>query len=254
MTPSALWKGRNRPLDDRGLFESTLTRAIIASLAVHALAILVPGYGKLSPMLDKPDHPRAVLRATLQHERRLETPQHTPSLTDELAASVPEGTSPEPPPEVNQSEASERPGLDWNTLRYYAVNEVDLRPQIRLQPQLENSIPASTLLATGSAKIELLVERTGQINAVNILESNLPAAYNDRLQEAFKKMEYSPGFLDAHAVRTRIVIEVSYIDGEISDSAPSMMQAHPSTPHTPIELTPERHKRKSNPSSMQQRN
>jgi hypothetical protein len=249
MTASAAWIKTNRPLDESGLFESPLTRAIVTSLVIHALVILVPSYGKLAWVGATQGHSNSSppLHVTLQSAGRTGNLQQASSITTAITTTSPVVASLESPSATKPSNASERLGLDWKALRYYPANEVDLRPQVKLQPQLENTIPEPILLITGTAKLELLVERTGLVNAVNILESNLPIAYTERLQKAFKQMEYSPGLLDAHPVRTRILIEVSYIDGELSSSIPTTVQLHPSKPHVPIELSPNRHQRKQNP-------
>lgn len=255
MTTPAIWIGTRKPLDERGLFESPVARAITASLVLHAVALLIPGYGNLKLVETTPSNQAAgsPLQVTLQnggdtgHVEQEMAPVTTMAAPSSATTAM-RLQAPAPiPAEKTSSPTESTAGLDWKALYYYSVSEVQQRPQVRFPPQLENNLLESMPLVNGTAKMELLVERTGKVNAANILDSNLPAPYPELLQKAFKDMEYSPGLIDGHAVRTRILIEISYTDGVLSSPEVAVMQPHPSVPHVPFALPPDRHQHKQNP-------
>jgi hypothetical protein len=107
--------------------------------------------------------------------------------------------------------------MPLDMLYYHTVAELDQRPVMRQAPRVENAPGGTNLMASGSARLELLIERTGQVNAVNIIQANLPESYIRSLENAFGALRYTPGIKQQQNVRSRLYIEVEYQDGVLSN-------------------------------------
>lgn len=154
-------------------------------------------------------------------------------------------------PQENIARKESRMGIPLDLLYYYSINELEIRPLIKRQPTLNDTPAGVEIAVNGKALLELLIERDGHINSVNLLQNDLPASHVQQLEQAFSNMEYTPGQKNGRAVRSRLLIEVVYVDGVIHHlpEAPVNLGVFPSAPdpHVPITLPPDRHKRKSNP-------
>ena len=152
---------------------------------------------------------------------------------------------------ADASSEENKTGIPLDTLYYYPVTELEIRPNIKREPTLDENPDGMALAVNGSALLELLIERNGQINAVNLLRNDLPASYIRQLERAFSQVEYVPGHKSGMAVRSRLLIEVTYVDGVLHHlpQAQVNLGVFPTAPapHVPITLPADRHKRKSNP-------
>lgn len=153
--------------------------------------------------------------------------------------------------ETRASPEKNRTGIPLDMLYYYPGTELDIRPNIKREPILDEHPEGMTLAVNGRALFELLIERNGQINAVNLLRNDLPASHVRQLEQAFSRVEYVPGRKSGMAVRSRLLIEVIYVDGVLHHlpQAQVNLGVFPAAPdpHVPITLPADRHKRKSNP-------
>ena len=142
-------------------------------------------------------------------------------------------------------------GIPLDALYYHSLPELDQRPLLKRIPKIDEAPGGMQLAVNGTALIELLIENTGRINAVKMVRTDLPATYVSALQTAFAEIEYTPGIKQEHPVRSRLYIEVSYVDGVVNNIPLPVanLGRFPSAPapHTPITLPPDRHKRKFNP-------
>lgn len=142
-------------------------------------------------------------------------------------------------------------GIPLELLYYYPINELEIRPLIQRQPILNDTPAGMEIAVNGKALLELLIERDGHINSINLLQNDLPASHVYQLEQAFSNVEYTPGQKNGRAVRSRLLIEVVYVDGVMHHlpETPVNLGVFPSAPdpHVPITLPPDRHKRKSNP-------
>lgn len=231
-----------------GLRSRPFLTALLLSLGIHLLIFLPWRYGNfLAP---------GILhgRISLQESARLDvllvpTPSATvPSVIESSGQLEPAPQTEAKPPAPVQSPATEAAtpaGIPFDPLYYYSLKELDKRPVLIRQPVFDDPAAQTQLLANGSAVLELLIERDGQVNAVNIVRTDLLEVHVSPLKKAFLAVEYTPGVKEAQAVRSRLYIEVSYVDGVISPVSNSFPQER--STHVPFQLPPDWRTPKQNP-------
>lgn len=90
---------------------------------------------------------------------------------------------------------------------YFRANELDHRAENLAEVELPNiqlfaGRPAPRLI------ISLLIDETGAVDDVITLESNLLAATQDHIAQAFQNTRFKPAFKDGHPVKSQKLIEV----------------------------------------------
>lgn len=231
-----------------GLHSRPLITALLLSLAIH-LVLLLPWR-----------HGEPLASGILQNKRLSGT--DTPRLDVFLPApdagltlskggqgeATPAATPLKPiaMPQQTPVESPAAGGIPIDALYYYAVKELEQRPILKRQPEF-NDAGSTDLMANGSAILELLIERDGHINAVNIVRTDLLETHLQPLRQAFSSLEYTPGEKQGMAVRSRVYIEVSYVDGVISSAPSSQAFPRERAPHVPLQLPADWRKRKENP-------
>ena len=154
------------------------------------------------------------------------------------------------PAPVQSTSDAKATGVPIDALYYYAISELDQRPLLKRLPELMEEPAGVRLAVNGTARIELLIENSGRVNAVNILMTDLPDMYIRELERAFSEIGYEPGRKLGSPARARLYIEVTYVDGVLNNLPipnPNLGVFPPAKPHTPIQLSPDRHKKKVNP-------
>lgn len=240
-----------------GFLPRPLLVALLLSLGMHLSLLLPWRYGEFlaSGMLNG----RTVLReharlnATLMHststpvvaDSRNTAPVRLPTeMAVQQPPSAPMALPPVPSPIPASTETSAGVALDG--LYYYSIKELDQRPMLKRQPIFD--APANTeLVANGSAILELLIERDGRVNAVNIVRTDLLEVHLAPLRKSFASVEYTPGIKHAQAARSRIYIEVAYIDGVVTPVTPSPSVVRNSSPEGPLQLPSNWRERLQNP-------
>lgn len=239
----------------------SLRLALFLSLLIHGVLLLAWRYGGWFGQLENSSSGMVSptkLEAYLRSATVISAPNdnENSSTTTELPTPRQDSATPIVPtfnerPNGNATRESHQVGVPLDLLYYYPVNELEIRPLIKQQPTLDESPAGMELAVNGRALLELLIENNGRINSVNVLENNLPASHVSQLEQAFSHVEYTPGRKSGRLVRSRLLIEVVYVDGVMHHlpEAPVNLGVFPSAPdpHVPITLPPDRHKRKSNP-------
>ena len=223
-----------------------LLAAVLASLTLHCLLFLpwkygMPlGTGGIHGRLSNSEHVRldAVLRPAAPTNASLSEAMVRPEDTAQESAST--------PPSTKVNETATAAGAPIDALYYYASGELDQRPMMKREPEFDEPVNTS-LLANGTALLELLIERDGQINAVNVVRTDLLEVHLSPLRKAFSAVEYAPGIKQEQAVRSRVYIEVGYIDGVLSPINAVKPDRRNRAPHEPITLPADWRKRKENP-------
>jgi hypothetical protein len=222
-----------------------LFTAMLASLGIHFFLLLPWQHGTpwgastLHGHISNSNNPRlnVVLRPAIQNIE--------PSST--LSAQIEEPPQAETiKPAAIENETDNAAGVPMDRLYYYAANELDQRPHLKREPEFEDA-PNTSLLANGSVVLEILIERDGRINAVNIVRTDLLEVHISPLRKAFLAVEYAPGIKQGQAVRSRVYIEASYVEGVLSPASAAQDRPREPALQTPRELPPDWRKRKENP-------
>lgn len=140
-----------------------------------------------------------------------------PTIANETAAAFPAVLT---MPAVEQTTAAHPGknglGLDAASLYYYLPTEVDERPRLKQMLSLPEQPAGSHLAVTGKVTLEILIERDGETNAVNVMDSSLPPIYVDSAVAIIVKASYVPAIREHIQVRARRYVEVSYVDGVLN--------------------------------------
>lgn len=222
--------------------------ALLLSLGVHLLIFLPWRYGNfLAPGLL---HGRISPQDSIRLDVLLVPKPSTaaPAIIDasgHAEQAPPTEAAKQPVPAQPPTEAASPAGIPFDPLYYYSLKELDQRPVLVRQPVFDDAAAQTKLLANGSAVLELLIEKDGQVNAVNVVRTDLLEVHVSPLRKAFTAVEYTPGMKAAQAVRSRLYIEVSYVDGVISPTSNTFPQER--STHTPLQLPPDWRKPKQNP-------
>lgn len=223
-----------------------LVYAVALSLGGHALLLLPWRYGDwLADGTFFSGKPVATPRLdVLLTQAAPKSREPSPAAAPESLPQTPREkiSAPSAPPQREIDTAQKPAGIPLDALYYYAVNELDRRPLLKQVPQID-AASGARLMASGSAVLELLIERNGHINAVNVVRSDLPEGYLVPLKQAFAAANYSPGIKEQRQVRSRIYVEVAYQDGMFS----GIDGASASVPPNPMGSAQANRQRKENP-------
>lgn len=211
-----------------------LRTAVLLSLVAHALVLMPWRYGEpLSTGGFYREEARS--RSPLQVRLKAATLKQTEAETATPAALLPPAPAEEELPAVPSSPLKTEPpttpaGMPLDLLYYYAAAELDQRPEMRHRPRLEESPGGANLMASGTATLEILIEKNGRVNAVNIVRADLPGSYISSLENAFIALRFIPGVKQDKTVRSRLYIEVEYRDGQLSGLDNTQYTAVPPAP------------------------
>jgi TonB family protein len=92
--------------------------------------------------------------------------------------------------------------------RYFAVHELDRRPQIL--SHVEPYFPALALAPAGRVVLRLYVDETGGVDTVAVESADRTGAFEDAAREAFAAARFLPGMKDGAAVKALVRVEVLF--------------------------------------------
>lgn len=92
--------------------------------------------------------------------------------------------------------------------RYYAVEQLDQRPQI--MTHVEPSFPALALAPVGRVVLRLYVDETGKVDRVAVESDDPNGAFAQSAREAFAGARFLPGMRRGVAVRALVRVEVRF--------------------------------------------
>jgi len=109
--------------------------------------------------------------------------------------------------------AASRGGLEVPVIQdptYYPARLLDEypRPVVPVEPQYPsraalNDVPGKVLLL-------LLIDETGRVNEVSVIEATPPGYFEEAALAVFRNVQFVPARKDGRAVRSRVVITVNY--------------------------------------------
>jgi len=94
--------------------------------------------------------------------------------------------------------------------RYYPARELDERPGIL--NHVEPAYPEAALRRglSGLVVVRLYINEQGGVDRVETVRANPPGYFEQSAARAFRAARFTPGKKGKHAVRTQMVIEVSF--------------------------------------------
>lgn len=201
-----------------------LVLAVAASGAVHAAALLVlassPSGWDRSRL---PSGPETERRAAF--EVRL-----VEQLPEQAAVVALPGTSPGPLlPNAAQADATRAGGSAPASReqgqgialipppKYYRVTELDVRPLIRTHVMPE--YPPELQDVTGRVVIQVFIDEAGMVDDVTVSQAEPAGLFEASAIAAWRRARFTPGIKDQKAVKSRIVLEVTYGSPGQPDSA-----------------------------------
>ena len=174
--------------------------AILISLLGH-LAVFI--------LLDRPKQvsAHATLHVTLNWQPKISEKEMIkesgiipPPALEEKKAENRASAMPQPPEESAQIGLSP----------YYEAKELDTRPAILDDipidpPELRNESTGGSLI------LKLWINAFGRVDAVDVVQSALPPAFEQQAIKAFKNSRFSPGIRHGAAVGSTMLVEMNYL-------------------------------------------
>lgn len=195
-----------------------LGAALCASALLHfTLGSRLPGGAPGEPLRSSP--PPAVLAARLVPMPVPAGVEATlpPERTEAGAAADPVQQpmqraltrAPAPPVSPESAEkprgAAQPPAPD---LTYYAARQLDVYPA--LVSPLRNLDNAFGLGSSARALLLVLIDDAGMVNEVSVVEATPAAFSEDDAKRAFAEARFTPAYRGGRAVRSRVLVEVSF--------------------------------------------
>lgn len=95
--------------------------------------------------------------------------------------------------------------------RYFEARELD---STHLQPSQEIHLDypkdAQNQGVTGSVRLELFLDKTGEVTSAHALNATPPGVFEQAAVNAFEHQKFEPGLKDGRPVKCRIVIDVAF--------------------------------------------
>ena len=95
-------------------------------------------------------------------------------------------------------------------LTYYPARELDVYPAPRTPLRFEYPERAAREQVGGSVRIMLLLDEAGAVDGVSVVAAEPPGYFEDRVRAAFAAARFFPARKDGRAVKSRLLINVSY--------------------------------------------
>jgi protein TonB len=106
--------------------------------------------------------------------------------------------------------AAGAPVTDPPDLAYYAARQLDIYPALTSVLDLRYPKQASAARVTGRAVIVLLIDDTGTVNDVAIVEADPPGYFEEDVRRAFLAARFRPALKGGRAVRSRVLVNIDY--------------------------------------------
>lgn len=97
---------------------------------------------------------------------------------------------------------------------YYPARQLDAYPALLQPVRLEYPERASYNNISGKVLAMLLIDETGSVNEVSIVKSEPPGYFEDAVRDVFAVARFFPARKGGRAVKSRVLISVSYNPGE----------------------------------------
>jgi protein TonB len=106
--------------------------------------------------------------------------------------------------------AAGAPLTDVPDLTYYAARQLDIYPALTSVLDLRYPEQASAARVTGRAAIVLLIDHTGTVNDVSVIEADPPGYFEEDVRRAFMAARFRPALKGGRAVRSRVLVNIDY--------------------------------------------
>jgi periplasmic protein TonB len=120
-----------------------------------------------------------------------------------------------PPVSVKQalsarSDGSGSSGLDTPDLTYYGTRQLDVYPTLSAALDLRYGDSAAAAGIVGHALILVLIDASGRVDDVKVVEAEPAGYFESDVREAFMTARFTPGIRNGRSVRSRVLVRVSY--------------------------------------------
>lgn len=95
-------------------------------------------------------------------------------------------------------------------LTYYSARELDVYPAPRAPLRFEHPERAARERVGGSVRIMLLLDEAGTVDGVSVVTAEPPGYFEDKVRAVFAAARFFPARKDGRAVKSRVLINVSY--------------------------------------------
>lgn len=96
-------------------------------------------------------------------------------------------------------------------LTYYTARELDVQPRTLQDIQPTYPPAAERQRQSGTVRLELKIEADGRVSDVAVVGADPPDVFDESARAAFAAARFSPAQKDGRPVRTRMLVEVSYV-------------------------------------------
>lgn len=120
----------------------------------------------------------------------------------------------------------EESGIAGNPQRYFALSELDRRPVALVS--VNPAYPELALQRTRFVVLAILVNEHGSVDRVIPMTDSPGDPFRESAAAAFSKARFAPGMKDGVAVKSRVLVEVSFEnDPGDATAAPSLLSTAP---------------------------
>ena len=95
---------------------------------------------------------------------------------------------------------------DTPDLTYYGARQLDVYPSLASELDLN----AGESGVSGSALLLVLIDATGAVHDVSVVEAELPRHFEAEAKRAFLAARFTPAYRNGRAVRSRLLVQVNY--------------------------------------------
>ena len=218
--------GRSAPPNSHGTRAPIVTAVVLSAFAHTLLVSSLSGGGRAGS-------PPLTLRPTFTARLLLESPSATDTQNVKPSMRRAEETAePTPPRErvstrrprslgATRTDGSAASAIDTPDSTYYPAKQLDVYPTLATGLDL-NAASGAPDLVRGYALLLLHIDDVGTVNQVTIVEKEPAVIVDEDLTRAFMRARFTPAYKSGRAVRSRVVVRVSY--GEDSQSAAATPQ------------------------------
>ena len=93
---------------------------------------------------------------------------------------------------------------------YYQLRDLDIRPQVAVHIDPEYPEAAARRMISGTAVIRVFIGDDGKVDRTQLVSTDPPGFFELSAQQAFNVARYTPGVKGGRAVKSQLLIEVTY--------------------------------------------
>jgi TonB family protein len=193
--------------------------ALLASLALHAALLLTPYFGTSAAFriaaLGAPTlGPERILRARLMPASEAGTARLLAPAAGAGAPAAPARAAVGESPRLAERRSRGSDLLPVPAPTFYAAEQLTKRPRPLSEPNLYVAWDVARAV-TGKVVLQVWVSALGNVDAVEVEQSNLPEPVSSTVAAAFRRLRFEPGEIEGRRVPALLRIEVSYSHGKV---------------------------------------